>query len=82
MSERQRLSHGQAALLGVAVCLALYVLSIGPVGYLVTHHYVPPRYSGYVWVFYAPVIAVGMSCEPCQTIYGWYMDLWHVGMGP
>lgn len=82
MSKLRRISTGQSVAIGVAVCLIFYVLSIGPVGFLLTHHYIPPSYSRYVWTVYTPVIALGMSCEPFNSIYGWYMDLWQVGMGP
>lgn len=62
--------------------LALYVLSIGPVGWLLTHNYIPPPYGRYIWAFYWPVVTVGMSGEPFTTVYAWYLDIWQVGMGP
>ncbi len=75
-NERTRNSPVTFWFLAVLCALLAYVLSIGPMGYLTTHQYIPPQYSRYVFWFYAPLIAIGASVESFVTVYSWYMDLW------
>lgn len=68
---------------GVAVTLAvilpmlpiLYVLSIGPVSWLINHQAIPaegPVATGLSW-FYAPFRLVLENCEPLKEFTAWYL---------
>jgi len=62
------------AVLGLALALALYVLSIGPVGgYYIQRGITPPTP---VMMFYAPLGWCCGACPPLATVMSHYIKLW------
>jgi len=62
----------------VAALPMLYVLSVGPVGWLVNNEFIDPD-SGLgtvVGAIYTPLEAVAEFCPPFKLLIGWYLELW------
>jgi hypothetical protein len=61
-----------ALLIGLLLLPAIYVLSIGPVNWLVTNGYMDS--DGPVW-FYTPLRRLAERSETANHIYVWYLSL-------
>ena len=76
MPEREQKSGGAIGcfILGAValMLLPLYVLSIGPVAWLVERN---PSLE-YIGIIYAPIGFLADACQPIEDALMWYMELW------
>jgi hypothetical protein len=57
----------------VMLLVALYVLSVGPMAWLVDRNYVDGN-SPLLSTFYAPLGWLAAYCQPVERALEWYMD--------
>lgn len=68
--------------IALAVAVAVYVLSIGPMARLDSvlqrdgNEFIH-AHSNIVLAVYGPLYSVCGACPPASTALGWYLDVWH-----
>ena len=76
MSEPQEKRGGAGCAIAgaaLAILLVLYVLGIGPAGWVAKNY---PATDVFLQVLYFPVLTLAWACKPFGVVLKWYTDLW------
>ena len=71
-THRPRSSLAVWLVVGVVLLPALYVLSVGPVWWLMAHDYLRLGSDFVYW----PLYAIMEACPPIRHLLNWYISLW------
>ena len=76
--EQRRIPAGSTILAYSLAALSLYVLSVGPLGWMDSHQLLPegtPAYDA-LCMLYFPIAWVCEHCQPVDAVVGAYIELW------
>ncbi len=79
MPERESQSSWKAVICNGPLLLVLYVLSVGPAGWLFLH-VTPVQFSeearAVLLTVYAPLVWLCDKSDLCNSLYVWYVNYW------